>query len=84
MSDELQQQYEESLKHMKKLGFYVMEMEWKKAKTEADAHQEALCAGLLAICNQNQVIIGMLQSYHRYLKEVHRHIKEMHEGAQHP
>ncbi len=82
MSDEIQQKYEESLKHMKKLEFYVLEMEWKKAKTDQDTHQEAICAGLLTMCSQNQVMIAMMQSLHRYMKELHRHIKEMHEAGQ--
>ena len=80
MSDELQQKYDEALKEMKKLDFYVMEMEWKKSKTEVDAFQEAFCAGMLALCKQNQIILGLLQSYHRYIREMHRHIKELHEG----
>ena len=84
MSDEIQKQYDDALKQLKKLEFFVMEMEWKKAKTEQDTYQEAFCAGVLALCKQNQIMLEMMQAFHRHIREVHRHVKEMHEGTSKP
>jgi len=68
--------YEEALTAQKRLDYFVQQLAWKKQKSDQEVFQEALCSGLVALCNQNQIVLELLKAYQRYMREMYRYLKE--------